>query len=80
MYFETAEHYNIILTRIMLLLDMISEILAAICIKLHLEHFRTPHVLRCLDASLHLYSVPHSRHATLSFLFRDGISLSKERI
>ena len=32
-----------------------------------------------LDASLRVYSLPHLTPASLSFLFSDGISISKER-
>ena len=61
----------------MLLLEMISQFLAAISIKVTV---RTPQVLRCLDACKRVYSLPHSRHATLSFLFSDGISVRKEKL
>ena len=50
---------------------MTSELLAAIRINLQFEHFKTPQVIRCLDASLRAYYLQHSRHATL---FSDGIS------
>ena len=54
---------------------MISEFLAAISIKI------TVHTLRNTigsTMSLCLYSLPHSGHATLSFLFSYGISISKK--
>ena len=63
----------------MLLLEMISEFLAAICIKVTLEHFKTPQCLQCLDASLRVFSLPLSRHATLSFIFIDDISIRKKQ-
>ena len=50
---------NLILTRRLLPLDMISEFLAAISIKVQFEHFKTPQVLRSLDSSLRVYSLPH---------------------
>ena len=61
----------------MLLLEMISEFIAAIGLKVTV---RTPQFLRCLDAFKRVYSLPHSRHATLSFLFSDGISISTEKL
>ena len=80
MCLETAEHINnFILTRRMLL-EMITEFLAAISIKLHFEHFKSPQVLRCLDASLRVYSLPHSRQATLSILLSEMSSTSKNKL
>ena len=58
---------------------MISAFLAAICIKVTFGTLETPQCLRCLDAFLRVISRPYSRHTTLSFLFRDGISISNER-
>ena len=64
----------------MLLLEMISELLAAISKKVTLEHFKTPQVLRCLDACKRVYSLPDSRHATFLFLFNDSISISIDKL
>ena len=60
----------------MVILDMVSEFLAAIC----MEHFKTPKVLRSLDTSLGVYSLPQIRHAILSFLFSNGISIKNENL
>ena len=68
------------LTRRMLVLEMISEFIAAISVKVTVRTLKTPEAQRCLDASLRVYSLPHSRKATLSFLFSDGVSRKVLRI
>ena len=44
---------------------MISEFLAAMSKKLQFEHFKTPQVLRCLDASLRVFSLTHTKHTSI---------------
>ena len=63
----------------MLLLELINDVITALSIRLQFEHFKTQQVLRCLGVSFRVYSLPHSRHATLSFLFSEGISIRKEK-
>ena len=68
------------LTKILLLLDIVSEFLAALWLKKKpLERFKTPQCLRCLDACKRVYSLPFWRNATCSLLFKNGNPISKER-
>ena len=66
--------------RMLVVFGMISEFLAAICIKMKIGTLLNATVLTmsCRIFTSCVFSA-HSSHATVSFLFSDGISKSKER-
>ena len=72
--------HKIVFTRIMLLFDMNIQFFAAICMTITIWILQNAKCLQCLDACERLYSLPHTKHATLQFLMSDGIEVSKKRI